>query len=510
MSDCMDSDILVQPFLVGVLSFYFFLYGVIITMMSMFEPFVGPLSFSILNSLVALGVSAIPFVLLAASMPEGPNSQDDEEDETEIDVDEVKAYIANLEKLSNRTIEQNEELADLYVHLAFACDEESDLDEVLAFLGNAESILKSVLAHGEESQIRQRLGNVYLHRAVILSEFDEIDESLAAYELAIATLEPLEKEGDGQAKYDIAGIRLNRGQIYHDLGEFDKAMTDFDESFTAFRAVEKITDLDTRFYMAKVSVAQGDLLRDMEAPLEKIIDAYNRSMRLFVELIDMGQIEHECDLANALMRRCASTFDDVRKCDFPSEQERDAKLDAILVDVSYGVQILEKQAASGNEENRLHLMNALIVEADILGERKLFEQAIKVLTRCVTEFADLIETDNLMFLNQYATALDSRGSCFMAIDSDQLAMKDLSESIRLREKVLDEFELDIVEQLSFISSLATTYASRASIFIDNGDNESAKKDTKRGLDLAKILPDGCDEVRESIEYILQTILDQLK
>ena len=429
-----------------------------------------------------------------------------------LDKEAVKNRIAELEGLSNRTADQNEELAELYVLLGNEVyDEAEEAEEITDLLGKAEDALKAALALNADDEITRRLGNVYLHRAVVYNDFDEIEPALEYYQKAIDTFEPLDKAGDGEAKYDIAGIRLNRGTIYHQIGEFEKAKADFDESFMAFRAVEKISDLDTRFYMAKVSVAQGSLFRDMGEPLDKIVDAYNRAMRLFVELIDIGQMDHERDLANVLMDRCVATFEDYMGRDFDTETDRLNKIGDVLVDVGRAVEILERLASGGDDGCRYDLFNALTAEGAILLDIEKFDESRKVLDRAIDHFKDFADESDPIVVNQYAGAYENRGLCWLNLDETDKALSDISEAVRLRESIVsDAFDLDDETKSYFIPTLATTYANRANVHAGNSDNEKALADGKKGLELIRSVKEDMDEEMNEIEELFENLIDQWK
>ncbi|MDR1963493.1 MAG: hypothetical protein LBQ50_06920 [Planctomycetaceae bacterium] len=433
-----------------------------------------------------------------------------------VDLEALKTRVAELEKISARTIEQNEELAELYVAWATERFEEGDeLNKVLDLFNKAEKVLQATLAHGEDDETRRRLGNVYLHRAVAYNDYEEFKPAIESYGLAITTLKPLEDKGDGEAKYDIAGIRLNRGIIYQELGEFEKAKTDFDESFTAFRAVEKISDLDTRFYMAKVSVAQGNLLRDMGEPLDKIVDAYNRAMRLFVELIDIGQMEHERELANTLLFRCTATYEDYMNREFDSETERVNKVGDVLVDVGRGIEILEKLAKNGDFGNRFDLFQALTTEGTMLLDIDKGLEAHKVFDRSINDFADFANEQDPIVLNFYAVAYENRGVASLNLGNIKESLADFDKAIENREKFLNkelshQFGLDEEGRSVFLPALATSYANRANAYATLGNIEQAKKDAQHGLDIIHSLKDELGDELEEIEQIFENMLEQWK
>jgi tetratricopeptide (TPR) repeat protein len=429
-----------------------------------------------------------------------------------IDLETLKNHVIELEKTATRTIEQNEELSELYVAWATELSEHDDtFQEVLDLYAKAESVLQTTLALGEDEEIRRRLGNVYLHRAVIYNDYEEFEPALEAYGLAIDTLKPLENKGDGEAKYDIAGIRLNRGMIYQELGEFEKAKTDFEESFTAFRAVEKISDLDTRFYMAKVSVVQGNLFQDMGEPLDKIVDAYNRAMRLFVELIDIGQMEHERELANTLLRRCAVTYNAYTNKEFESETELLNKIGDVLVDVGRGIEILEKLAQNKNFENRFDLFLALKTEGTILLDIEKHQEAYKIFDRLIRDFSDFIKEEDPEVLNVFAETYENRGIASLNTGNTKESLADFDSAIEIKEKFLSqEFSLDEYSRFDFLPTLITSYANRANAYLILGNSEQAKKDVQHSLDLIHTLKEVQSGELDEIQKLVENLLEQLK
>jgi tetratricopeptide (TPR) repeat protein len=433
------------------------------------------------------------------------------------DIEPLKKRAAELERVTARSIEQSEELSDIYVELAtVAYKEDEELETIIYLFNRAEKILNDTLAQGDDNEIRRKLGNVYLHRAVAYNDFDELDTAIESYDAACAVLKPLDDAGDGEAKYDIAGIRLNRGTIYHQQGDYQKAKKDLDESFLAFRAVEKISDLDTRFFMAKVSVAQGRLLQDMGEPLEKVVDAYNRAMRLFVELIDIGQMEHEQELANVLIDRCSATYTDYKTREFESEAERLNKIGDVLIDVGRGIEILERIVAAEpqNFDCQFDLFNAITTEGAILLEIEKYHEAEKVYTKAAENFNNFKEIEEPVIMEHFAHVFENRGICRMNQANFNAAIDDFNEAIELTEKIQDDaFGLDEDEKYEFMLPLVGFYANRATAWERLGDKERAINDCDKGNNVvttlkSKLDKDSQDEL-ESINSTLQSLREQL-
>jgi len=378
-------------------------------------------------------------------MPEGPES---------IDLDALKRRVIELENASARTLEESEELASLYsIWAAVLSGEGADLEEIAGMFGQAEGLLNATLARGDDPELRRHLGGVYLAWAVVLNDNGELPAAINRYQQAIGVLKPLDDAGDGEAKYEVAGVKLNLGMIYRELGEYEKARAVLDESFLAYRAVEKIGVLyDTRFFMAKVSVQQGNLLYEMGEPLDKIIDAYNRSMRLYVEVIeDENRPELERDLANVLLDRCMVTYENCLNQKFESDEEQDKVIDGVILDIDRGLELLEKQCKAGNESARYDLFHGLSLQGKVLCDTTKYDEAQKVLDRVVNEFSDLCEGDDDVFLMQMAMVYANRAVVHLGLGNESLSKQDCQKGSELINKLLqadsdDEAILELKQQ----------------------------------------------------------------
>ena len=379
-----------------------------------------------------------------------------------IDLDNLKNRVTELESVPARTLEQNDELAALYaVWAAVLCAEEADMNEVSTLYGKAEEVLQATLAQGDDAEIRRQLGGVYLAWAVAFNDYGDLETSVDYYQKGIDTLKPLDDAGDGEAKYETAGIKLNLGMVYRELGEFKKAKATFEESFLAYRAVEKIGVLyDTRFYMAKVSVQQGNLLYEMGEAVGAIVDAYNRAMRLYVEVIeDEGRTELERDLANVLMDRCMVTFEDCLSQKFESDEERNNVIDDIALDISRGLELLEKQIQEGDEAVRYDLFHGVTLQGKVLCAAGKYDEAKQFLDRALTEFADLgeggDEEDDDVFLMQTAEAYCDRAVVHLGLGDNDQSKRDCQKGSELVGKLIqlesdDEAILELKERFQIL------------------------------------------------------------
>ena len=357
-----------------------------------------------------------------------------------IDMDVLKNRVAELEN-SSRTLEQNDELAALYaVWAAVLCDEGTHINEIASMFGKAEAVLKATLAQGDDAETRRQLGGVYLAWAIAHNEYDDLEEAIDYYQKGIDVLKSLDDAGDGEAKYELAGMKLNLGIVYRELGEFEKARATLDESFLAYRAVEKIGVLyDTRLFMAKVSVQQGNLLHEMGEALDKIVDAYNRAMRLYVEVIeDEGNTHLERDLANVLMDRCMVTYEDSLNRQFGSDEERDAVIDNVLVDINRGLELLGKQTDEGNEVARYDLFHGITLQGKVLCAVGRYDEARQTLDRAISDFTDLCDDEDDVFLMQMAMAHADRAIVHMGLGNEDLSRQDCQKGSELIDKLLRE------------------------------------------------------------------------
>ena len=377
---------------------------------------------------------------------------------TGVDLEEVKKRVAELEQSRSKTLEQNDELVALYAGWAIVLydAEEGELDEIIGLFAKAESILKATLAQGEDDVARKQLGNVYLESANVYSGFDELDSAVDFFLKAISTLQPLDDAGDGDAKYDVAGIKLNLGIAYRELGDLEKAKTVLDEAFIAYRTVEKISDDDTRIYMAAVSVQQGHVLHELGDEVDKVVDAYNRAMRLYVEIIEDQKLVHlERNLANTLLDRCMVMYEAWIEQQFESEEEQSQKIDDILTDISRGVELLKKQLEEGNEIARLDLFHGITLQGKVLCDAARYPEAKQSLDQVIDDFADLCDDDDDMFLMQMTMAYATRAVVHLGLDNKKQSKEDCLKGSELVNKLLqadssDEDMLDLKEQFQLL------------------------------------------------------------
>ena len=367
-----------------------------------------------------------------------------------VDLDEVQKRVAELETSPSRTLEQNDELVALYAGWAITLydSEEGEMDEIIGLFEKAEAILQATLAMGEDAVATKQLGNVYLECATVYNGFDELTSAVEFYLKAISTLQPLDDANDGDAKYDIANTKLNLGIAYRELGELEKAKTVLDESFIAYRTVEKISDDDTRVYMAAVSVQQGHILHEMGEEADKVVDAYNRAMRLYVEIIeDQQMVELERNLANVLLDRCMVMYEAWLDQKFDTDEERDQKIDGILTDISRGIELLQKQLEDGNAIARIDLFHGVTLQGKVLCDAARYAEAKQALDQTINDFTDLCDGDDDMFLMQMTMAYATRAVVHLGLGNKKQSEADCLKGSELVNKLLqaDSSDEDVQE-----------------------------------------------------------------
>lgn len=434
---------------------------------------------------------------------ESPKEQE-ETDPDDAVYEELEGRISELKtKVEQGEVSLKRELADTVLALAVQLHQDGYIDDSIETYDEAVAEFAELCQENADDRDSVRvLGLVNLSRAVALNDLGEQEAAVEGYEDAMKVLAPVANTGDGEAKYDIAGIKLNCGMIFHELGELDKAKQMLEESFLEFRALEKISELDTRFYMGKVSVALGNLMRDLEEPINSIVDVYNRAMRLFVELIDAGDLKYEHDLANALIEKCMARY------------EAGAGED-VLVDLQRGIEILEKAANEDPHHAHVELFSAQFAYGSVLYDLEKYADAISVFSETLEKFADIENTQVPILLGEYATVLDHRGMCYFALQQPDAAMADLTQAVRLLEKIwnLDdeqEEEMDEVELLQMSPLLVSAYCNRATIYHQVGKKDLAAADCKAAMNVLEPFRDILGEEFEALQEQIGTVREAIK
>ena len=421
----------------------------------------------------------------------GDGAEDDEEDsvyaEMESEIEALKEKVEGGDKSARRN------LADAYLALAVQLQQDDYLEESISMFDDSLELFDALAKElPSDDSIARLIGAANLSRAIALNDSDEKEEVIEGYNRAEKAVSALAASGDGEAKYDLAGIKLNRGTVYCELGEFDKAQKELDESFDEFRALEKISELDTRYFMAKVSVALGNLYREQDAPVNKIVDVYNRAMRLFVELIDAGDMKYELDLANVLVDKCMARYE-------AGEGE------AVLVDMQRGIDIIEKCAKESNEIASLDLFSAMSAYGIMLLDLEKFNDALSVFDETIEKFKLFEHLDNPILLNDYASLYDNRGMCLINLKRNDEAIESLGKAIEMRESFwTEEWDLDDDQLAQFAPHLVSAYCNRAYVYDSTGKRDLAVDDCKKAMnalepyadDLGKEYDELCKQIKE--------------
>lgn len=461
--------------------------------------------FSSLERLVSLGpeITAIAFGGLSAAFGFafcGSGCGDENcgcgEGDTLVDYEKMEARIDELEEkyeAGDKSVAKD--LAEIYLAYGVEKQRDDELEESIEAYDAAIDLFEEILeADKSDESLIPVLGAALLSRAVALNDVGDQEAAIEGYEHAIKILSPAAEKGDGEAKYDIAGIQLNLGTILHEMGEFEKALKILDESFMSFRALEKISELDTRYYMGKVSVELGHLARDMNEPIEKIIDLYNRSMRLFVELIDAGEIKYEHDLANSLVDKCIARFDA-------------GQGEAVLEDLERAIEILQKVSNEGNAEATIDLFDAMTTQGLMLSKLNFNEAALETLDKIIALFSDFSDVDDLGVLDLFASIYDHRAIVLLKLDRNKEALESANEAIKIRENIWNSEELDTDSRIFLSPSLVSSYCGRIMVHNAMGKPDLAKQDSDKATTLIAPL---ANDLGEDYEELIDQLNDAMK
>lgn len=403
------------------------------------------------------------------------------------------AEIARLQAQPQRPAEQTRQLAEMYIELAIVKQEEGDFEDAAESFSAANALLNEIL---QSPQVTDELRHLYaisvMSWASTQEEIGDNDLALSGYTIAIETLKPLEAQGDVDAKFDLAGIRFNRATIFHALGEYQQADTDFDAAFLAFRALEKISDLeDTRLLMARISAAQGNLARDAQEPLAKIDDMYNRAMRLYIELVESGEIAIEHDLAVVLLDRCIARFDNLLDSDL--DLENSAGFDPILIDMTRGIEILERQLKAGNDAVWQDLFCALLSHATMLLDIERYTESEAIFHSLIARFADLEKSDDPAMRARMAGVYENLSHALVHQEKTAEAMKQIALAIRIRESILRDYADELQdEKVDYVCDLSMAYCQRGGLRRLQGESVAEEIKLLQSL-CEKYLADSPDE-----------------
>ncbi|MGL4943977.1 MAG: hypothetical protein ACRC46_12400 [Thermoguttaceae bacterium] len=418
---------------------------------------------------------------------------------------DIAGEIARLRAMP-QTPEQSRKLADLLIELAIEKQAANDSEAALKAFGDAIVALQDLKGPTASPDVVHLYGVAVRNWASLKHEQGDDEAALAAYAEAIDALTPLDAQGDGEAKFDLAGIRFHRGVVYHSLGDFENAAKDFDAAFLAFRALEKISDLnDTRLFMAKVSVAQGNLARDRGADVATTDDLYNRAMRLLVELIEGGQAELEHDLAVVLVDRCTTRFDaNIANYRVPPYDE--AIFNPLLDDMQQGIGILERQAASGSPAVVRDLFCAILTHGTMLLDLGQFDKAAMVLTSLLGRFPEVVNSTEPAMQTRVAGLYENLAIALFQQSQHAAAISRLTLGVQLRERVLAENADALRDELvDYVCDLAMSYLNRIEMRNVVGDSAGAKQDADFVRKLSEIYLGSYPQEAKNIETRLRSL-----
>ncbi|MDR3109848.1 MAG: tetratricopeptide repeat protein [Planctomycetaceae bacterium] len=445
----------------------------------------------------------------------------DEEDDSD-DCDELsEAYadteneIAVLAQNKSRTEEQSLELIGLYAKLATQKIESYEVDDAVSAYENAIGLLTAMPDINNNDIKARHLAELYVDVSRLLANLGDHDDALASLSKAKDALKDLVGRQDGDAMYEVAQIQYHRGCIYREVGDNGEAAKALDDAFIRYRALEKITDLsDTRYDMALVSLEQAFLMRETGQPIAKITDLYNRTMRLLVELIDIGQLEHELLLAETLIDKCSATFDAYLndEVEFESEEKEKEEFDVVLKTVTQGLDIMRRLA---QEKTNVEAQEAYLDSSqhymEMLSQRGRDDEALKLCDEVINEFfgdgSDI--PDGAGF--QYAMLLNTRGDLLRRAGRYDEAIKALDTALGTVNTEISDLDLEVMSQfgddmLAPMHVIAQLIEDKILTFSDKGDKAAANKcfeDAKTLIEpFRAIWQEQADEALKKIEEVL--------
>lgn len=415
--------------------------------------------------------------------------------------------IATLQSARQPAEGHTVKLANLYMELALEKQAAKDLNAATKAFSDAIGVLKEARASSASPEIAHLYAMAVMSWANVQHELGDLQAALAGYIEAAEALTSLESQGNGEAKFDLAGIRFDRGLVYHTFGDFEKASADFEASFLAFRALEKISDLnDTRLLMAKVSVAQGRLARDRGEPLETIEAFYNRAMRLLVELIEGGSLTLEHDLAVALVERCIAQFD-ARLASGKPTPESASVLDPVLTDLQHAIDILERQSRAESPAVVNDLFCALFTRGTMLLDLGRYGESESVLAVILQRFSAIVQSTSPPTMSRVAGVYENLAMAVFQQTRYAAALGPLTQGVEIRERLLAEYADTLHDELvDYVCDLAMSYLNRIAMRKALRDSSGMQSDAHLLRQLAAFYLGAYPEDARQIESRLTELL----
>ncbi len=148
-----------------------------------------------------------------------------------------------------------------------------------------------------------------------------------------------------------------------------------------------------------------------------------------------------------------------------------------------------------NIETRELLGRLLALEALILFGKSKYKPAIEVLNESIKTSEILLEDrDSLQYRNDLAGLINNRGSIYQSLSQFDLSLSDYSESITMRQKLVDQGETEVH------SNLAVAHYNRASLLMALGRLEQSLKDFDKAVELQREILD-VERFRSLRDYV---------
>jgi tetratricopeptide (TPR) repeat protein len=439
---------------------------------------------------------------------------DDDDDLTDVYA-ETEESIAALAQNKSRTEDESLELIGLYEKLATQKIECYEADDAVSAYENAIGLLTAMPDINSNDIKARHLAELYVDISKLQANLGEHDDALVSLSKAKDALKDLVARQDGDAMYEVAQIQYHRGCIYREIGDNGEAAKALDDAFIRYRALEKISDLsDTRYDMALVSLEQAFLMRETEQPIDKITDLYNRTMRLLVELIDIGQLEHELLLAETLIDKCSATFDAYLKDEvkFDSTEKENEAYDEVLKTVTQGLDIILRLAQDEtNVDAQESYLDSSQRYMEMLSQRGRVDEALELGNKVINDFfgdgSDIPSGAGF----QYAMMLNTSGDLLRQAKRYDEAIKAFDAALDAVNNEISDLDLEVMSQfgddmLAPMHVIVQLESDKILTFNEKGDKSAARKCFEEAKTLIEpfraIWQEQADEAVKKIEGVL--------
>jgi hypothetical protein len=113
-----------------------------------------------------------------------------------------------------------------------------------------------------------------------------------------------------------------------------------------------------------------------------------------------------------------------------------------LVDIGRGLELLETQCNAGNEAARFDMFHGLTLQGRILCTAAKYAEARASLDRVISDFADLCEGEDEVFLMQMTMAYADRAVVHLGLGNEELSRQDCQKGSELIDKLLQDADGD--------------------------------------------------------------------